>query len=194
MSYAIEYSKRAFYAVDQYGEKVFFTFVEVCSNNVSPRIPKPMYFHHGREYEIIGQACKVGASVESGCWKPKGRWCSPENYVKKWRQVIKESKPFDDFSEKYPLARLRIAVINEALDAYMERRPNVADKNNPKGYRYDRILKLIIDTESKETRFYDQLLNEFVIPIIKYQDVEKAIELRNLLIEEKLLYWLNLDL
>ena len=85
MSYEIEYSKHAYYVTDQWNDRNYLAFVKLCCNNVSPRIPRPNYFRHGRGWEVIGEACRVGASVESGCWKPKNQWIKPEEYIGQWR-------------------------------------------------------------------------------------------------------------
>ena len=43
MSYEIEYSKHALKAKNKYNDDVFFTYVKICSNNVSPW---PSLEHH----------------------------------------------------------------------------------------------------------------------------------------------------
>lgn len=194
MSYEIEYSKHAFQAIDRYNDKVYLAFVETCSNNVSPRTPKPRYFQHGRKYEIIGKACEVGASVESGCWKPNNRWIKPELYIRQWRQVIEEALPFDEFLREHPCARFTMTAIKEKLEQYLAKRFVDTIEHNPHEYRYDRIKEMIKDIVSRETTFFDHVLTEFTVAIKNYSDVEKAMELNGLLNEEKLLYWLTLDL
>jgi len=186
MSYEIEYSKHAFYVPDPTFEKSFFTYVKTSSNNVDPRTPNPILFKSGHAYEIIGEACRVGASVESGCWKPRNRWTSPEAYIKSWRQKLKEARPFEEFVHDNPSAQIEVAVKKDAFQTYLDTPPA---NPNPDGYRKDRIKDLITGIQTYEEHFFNDTLTKFMFSLRTYKDVEKAVELTGLLKEEGLLFW-----
>ena len=189
MSYEIEYSKHAFFVPPSI-EKVFLTYVKTCSNNVDPRTPHPRLFKAGHAYEVIGEACRVGASVESGCWKPRNRWITPEVYIRSWRRKLTEARPFEEFVRENPCAQIDVAVRKDVFQTYKDTPPA---NPNPAGYRKNRINDLIIDVARhgliENEHFFDQTLIVFKFSLRNYQDVVKAVELTGLLKEEELLFW-----
>jgi hypothetical protein len=202
MSYEIEYSKHAFFVPDPTFEKSFFTYVKTSSNNVDPRTPNPRLFKAGQEYEIIGEACRVGAMVESGCWKPRNRWSSPEAYIKSWRLKLKEARPFEEFAREHPIAEIEIAVVKEAFQTYLDTPLTNADWTNaPLGddkrklitrnlsFNKERIQELTGQVIKEDRPFFNERLLLFKINLRTYQDVVKAVELTALIKDVSLLYW-----
>ncbi|MBE3144545.1 MAG: hypothetical protein IMZ61_11570 [Planctomycetes bacterium] len=186
MSYEIEYSKHAFFIPAPTFEKAFFTYVKTASNNVDPRTPNPRLFKAGYAYEVIGEACRVGASVESGCWKPRNRWSSPEAYIKSWRLKLKEARPFEEFVREHPCAEIEIAVVKDAFQTYLDTPPaNV----NPAGWTKERIQELIGQAVKEDRPFFNEKLLLFKINLRTYQDVKNAAELTALIKDVGLLYW-----
>ena len=161
MSYEIEYSKHAYYVTDQWNDRNYLAFVKLCCNNVSPRIPRPNYFRHGRGWEVIGEACRVGASVESGCWKPKNQWIKPEEYIGQWRTTLQRARPLSEFTAKYPCARFRIAVIKKKLEPYLETKP---EKDNDINYyetcnpiAFEKYFKLLKENKKSNDRIMQDI-------------------------------------
>jgi hypothetical protein len=186
MSHEIEFSRHAYFIPDPTFEKAFFTYVTTSSNNVNPRTPKPLLFKAGYAYEIIGEACRVGASVESGCWKPRNRKSSPEAYIKSWRKKLKEARPFEEFVHEHPCAEIEIAVTKEAFQTYLNTPPaNV----NPAGWTKERIQELTEQAFKEDRSFFNEKLLLFKFNLRTYQDVQKAAELTALTKDVGLLYW-----
>jgi hypothetical protein len=186
MSYEIEYSKHCFKGTDHFDGEAFFTYVKTASNNVDPRTPTPRFFRAGREYEIIGEACRVGADVESGCWKPRNRWSSPEAYIKSWRLKLKGARPFEEFVHENPLAEIEIAVVRDAFQTYLDTPPA---NPNPAGWTKERIQELLKETTKEDKPFFNERLLLLKINLRTFSDVEKAVELTGLIKDVGLLYW-----
>jgi hypothetical protein len=187
MSYEIEYSKHAFKGTDHLGNEAFFTYAKTASNNVSPRTPIPRLIKAGWAYEIIGEACRIGAVVESGCWKPRNRWSTPEAYIRSWRQKLKEARPFEEFTRENPLAEIEIAVRRDAFQTYLDTPPA---NPNPAGWTKIRIQELLKHGVVKEDRpFFNEKLLLLKINLRTFSDVEKAVELSQLIRDVGLLYW-----
>jgi hypothetical protein len=189
MGYEIEYKKVAFKVLDKYGDEVYFTYITQASNNVSPRIPRPAFFEAGRAWEIIQQACKVGADVESGMYKPKNRWSTPESYIRAWRKTLKEALPLEDLVRENPYARLEIAVLKERFQTYLNTAPAIKDKE----YYHKRITNLIMGLACRDKKFFDDDIRVFEIPIKSFSDVEKYKDLLYCICNEGLLYYRSLE-
>ena len=188
MSYEIEYSKHALKAKNKYNDDVFFTYVKICSNNVSPRHPGPMFFAHGQAWNIIQQACKFGADCESGSYKPKNRWVSPESYIKNWRKVLKEATPLGEFARDH-FIKLTVAVKKGDFQETM-----LSEPPKDKKFYFDRISKALEDPRVvwEERQWFEENLLQYSIHIEYYEDVELARDLFNDLKEIGHLYMSDL--
>lgn len=188
MGYEIEYKKVAFKALDKHGDEAYFTYITQASNNVSPQIPRPAFFEAGRAWQIIQQACKVGADVESGMHKPNNRWSTPESYIRAWRKILKEARPLEDLVRGNPYARLEIAVLKDRFQTYL----NTAPANKDKEYYHKRITALIAGLACVDKKFFDEDIRVFEISIKSFSDVEKYKELLDCICNEGLLYYQSL--
>lgn len=188
MSYEIEYSKHAFKSKNKYGDDAFFCYVMVCSNNVDPRTPRPMFFANGQTWNIIQQACRFGADCESGGYKPKNRWVSPESYIKNWRGVLKEAMSLE-FLTNGRFVEMTIAVKKEVFQATMS-----AEAPKDKKYSFERLQKTLTDprVKSEDRRWFDENLVQLSIHIKTYADVELYQELFYDMKELNLLYFTDL--
>ncbi len=187
MSYEIEYAKHAYKTKDKYNNDVFFSYIEIASNNVHPRIPRPVFFAEGESWKIIQRACQIGMDCESGCFKPRGRWVSPESYIRRWREVLKEAPSFEWFIQRNPHTKFEIAVKKEKFLAYLTNSPT-DDEYSPA----NQIRGIIKDIIPRERRFYDEDVLIYEVPIKTFDDVHKATSLKTYLTKDKQLYWFDL--
>jgi hypothetical protein len=185
MSYEIEYTKRAYRATDKYGNEAFFTYVTTCSNNVDPRTPRPFFFGTGMRWEIIRRACEFAGSCESGVWKPLNRRVSPESYIRRWREVLKNAPTLEEFLDHNRM-NFRLVMKNEATKTYLDNAPT---NPNPDKYRWDRIRELLEGLTFQDSKMYNESYTSVEIPVKIYADVERAVELNNHLKEVSLLAW-----
>jgi len=186
MSYEIEYEKKAYRALDKHGEEVFFTYVTTCSNNVDPRTPRPRFFKAGRRYEIIQRACEFAGDCESGCWKPKNRWVSPESYIRRWRKVLKEAVSLEVLHGRMTL---RLTMKQAELKDYLEHGGDEPINPNPDKYRWNQITELLKELPRTDTKMYNESYTFVEIRVKTYADVERAVELESHLKEIGLLAW-----
>lgn len=186
MSYEIEYSKRAFKAHDAtYNDEVYFAFITTASNNVDPRVPSPMLIGIGMRWEIISKVCVMASSCESGCLKPNNRRCSPESYIRRWREVLKEAVPLENIRG----LRLKLTMKHDELKAYLDK-DNVPTNPNPDKWRWDRIRELLEPLHlSDVSTWFNERHTSVEIPVTSYEDIKRAVELENHLKEVSLLCW-----
>ena len=186
MSYEIEYQKKAYKAQNSYGDEVYFTFIMTSSNNIDPRTPRPMFFANGQGYEIIQQACKFAARCESGILKPNNRDCSPESYIRRWRQVLKDATPLEQFASNNPFFGLKLTMNKDVLRTYLEIEPA---QSCPTRCRWDRVKELLQGLSLEESRWFDEEHTSVFIRVKNYSDVERATALFHLLKEAKATRW-----
>ena len=186
MSYEIEYTKKAYRAhSDTYNTDVFFTFCMIASNNVDPRTPHPYFIGIGQGWEIIQKVCQIAGDCESGCLQPHNRRCSPESYIRRWRQVLKDAPSLEGFANSTHL-QLKLTMKRDALKAYLNSEPVV---KNPDKYRWDRISELLKGLPWDEHKWFDEEHASVEIRVRTYADVERAMELAGHLKEVSLLCW-----
>lgn len=181
MSYEIEYSKKAYRSTDKYGNEAFVTYVTTCSNNVDPRTPRPMFFWAGQRWEIIKRACDFAGDCESGVWKPKNRWVSPESYIRNWRKVLRNALSLEVLHGRL---RFKLTMKHEAFRAYLKSEPNLGME-----YQWGRVKELIVGLTMEDFRRYDQDYTSVEIPVKSYADVERAVELNEHLKKIGVLGW-----
>lgn len=186
MSYEIEYSKRAFKAHDAtYNDEVYFAFITTASNNVDPRVPRPMLIGIGQGWEIIKKVCVLSSSCESGCLKPNNRSCTPESYIRRWREVLKNAPSLEELLNHTRLS-LELTVKQDELKAYLANTPT---NPNPDKYQWDRIKGLLGTLPLTDGTWFNEKHTEIEIPVKSYEDIERAVELEHLLKEQHLLCW-----
>jgi len=193
MSYEIEYTKKAFKAhSDTYNDDVYFAYVTHASNNVDPRTPRPMLVGIGMGWEIIQKVCVLASDCESGCLQPKNRRVSPESYIRRWREVLKNAPSLDTL--KY--LRLKLTMKHDELKAYLDK-DNVPTNPNPDKWRWDQIRELLepFTLFSSTTPFagmttwFNEKHISVEIPVKSYEDIKRAVELESHLKEVGLLCW-----
>jgi len=183
MSYEIEYSKHAFKAKDRYGNDVFFTYVMTCSNNVDPRTPRPFFVGIGQGWEIIRKVCVLAGECESGCIRPKNRGCSPESYIRRWREILRDAPSLETTN-----LRLKLTMKHEELEHYLDKDNVPTDPDDKR--RWDTIRDLLEPFPfSDVTTWYKEKHRSVEIPVTSYLDIERAIELQRNLREVSLLCW-----
>lgn len=187
MSYEIEYSKRAFKAHDAtYNDEVYFAFITTASNNVDPRVPSPMLIGTGMRWEIISKVCVMASSCESGCLKPNNRKCTPESYIRRWREVLKNAPSLEEYLNHNRLS-LKLTMKHDELKLYLA---SIPDNPNPDKWRWDRIRELLEPLHLSDVYTWFSANHTFVeIPVKSYEDIKRAVELEHLLKEASLLCW-----
>jgi hypothetical protein len=186
MSYEIEYTKRALKSKNKYGNDAYICWSTVASNNVSPRTPSPMLLATGQEWEVISKICQeIAPSCESGCWKPRNRWTTPEAYLKSWRKVLKDAVSLEDFLQSSRLM-LRLEMPKEKLKQYLATEPT---NPNPDGWRWKEIGKLLEGLPLEERKWFDEEHLQTYLYVKSYTDIERMMNLYHFLSDEKLLCW-----
>ena len=184
MSYEIEYTKKAFKAhSDTYNDDVYFAFITTASNNVDPRTPRPMLVGIGMAWEIIQKVCVLASDCESGCLKPKNRRCSPESYIRRWREVLKTAPSLENLRH----LRLKLTIKYRELLAYLDE-ANVPTDNSDK-YRWDRIKELLKGCMLNSHTWFNEEHTSVEFSIKSYEDIKRAVELESHLKEVSLLCW-----
>jgi hypothetical protein len=193
MSYEIEYTKKAFKAhSDVYNDDVYFAYVTHASNNVDPRTPRPMLVGIGMAWEIIQKVCVLASDCESGCLKPKNRRCSPESYIRRWREVLKAAPSLETL--KY--LRLKLTMKHDELKAYLDKVPGTGGTPDI-FWRWSRIKELLesyslffsTTPHPNMTTWFDEKHISVEIPVKSYEDIKRAVELEHLLKDVSLLCW-----
>lgn len=184
MSHEIEYSKKAFKAHSEtYNTDVYFAFITTASNNVDPRILHPTLVGIGQSWEIIQKVCVLASECESGCLQPGGRRCSPETYIRRWRQVLKDAQPLETL--KY--LRLKLTMKAGKLREYLDKDNMPTDSTDM--YRWDRIRELLGERPWSVHKWFDEEHVCVEFPVESYKDIELTVELGNHLKEVSLLTW-----
>ena len=192
MSYEIEYTKKAFKAhSDVYNEDVYFAYITTASNNVDPRTPRPHLVGIGMAWEIIQKVCGLASDCESGGIQPGNRRCSPESYIRRWREVLKAAPSLETL--KY--LRLKLTMKHDDLKAYLDK-DNVPTDNSDK-WQWDRIRELLepfclffsTTPHPNMTTWFNEKHISVEIPVKSYEDIKRAVELEGLLKEVSLLAW-----
>jgi hypothetical protein len=186
MSYEIEYLKKAYKSKNKYGDDVYFTYVMTCSNNVFPRTPHPAFVAHGRGWEVIQKICGIAADCESGCWKPLNRWVSPESYIRRWRKVLKEAPPLENFAPGQ--LSLKLTMKQQELKTMLEF-PEIPGEPNKHYIKRGKELLKEINLPLVEAKWFDETHTTLKVPIETYADVERVMELQNCLKNLNLLCW-----
>jgi hypothetical protein len=189
MSYEIEYTKKAYRAhSDTYNDDVYFTYVTHASNNVDPRTPHPMLVGIGMGWEIIQKVCVLASDCESGCLKPNNRSCSPESYIRRWREVLKAAPSLESFIADHRNLRLKLTMKRHELETYLDE-ANVPTNPNPDKWRWDRVKELLKPCPVTFIRWFDEEHTYVEIPVKSYEDIKRAVELESHLKEVNLLCW-----
>lgn len=196
MSYEIEYTKKAYRAhSDTHNTDVFFAFCTIASNNVDPRIPRPFFIGIGHDWEIIQEVCQIAGDCESGCLKPHNRRCSPESYIRRWREVLRDAPSLEGFAGSNNL-HLKLTMKRDALKAYLKSEPvikSIAQQDHwaeqASRARWNRISELLKGLPWNEHKWFDEEHVSVDIPVKSYADVERAVELAGHLKEVSLLCW-----
>ena len=191
MSYSIEYQKKAYYfdadPSSGLSEKNFFAYHLCADNNVEPRTPSPRLVEFGWNYSVIQEVCKLAGYCEGGTLKPKNRWTSPEAYIKAWRKVLAEAKPFCMFLSEFPQATLKLAVEPSKLDAFLF-------KNDPKeAYKRELIQKAIAEEKASTIQFCGNKIIEFRFLINSKESIEAYQSLRWALKDLDLIYYAGMS-
>jgi hypothetical protein len=63
-----------------------------------------------RNYNIIQKVCDRAGACEGGGLQPGGKWISPEAYLKRYRNKIKDAPLITEFFKQNNLARFEIRV------------------------------------------------------------------------------------
>lgn len=174
MSYEIEYKRKAYTLGEDSGYglgKEMIVFVQEGSNNVyevnwsggrQKRARSWGIVSKGHEYNIIQDVCKRGAYCEGGGLVLSGKSnTSPENYIKLYRNLLKDVKPLSHFFEDFS-TREFIIYVKSDLGNY--------EKLLLKDLRADESFeKVAVDGELK-----------FLITVNKPADLEKVMKYRAL--------------
>jgi|GEM_PF-5838849 len=164
-------------------EKNYFALHWLASNNVRPITYDPAFFGYGWKYQIIGQVCKYAADAESGMLKPNNEWINAETYIGQWRNAVDKAKPMSDFIKKHPDFAFEFAVEKPVWDGYI-----IDDLQ--KGYEREKLKELLPLCEITEGTFVtrDNKIVKLTMPIAP-ETAQKAVQLKNILKNEELLYY-----
>jgi hypothetical protein len=142
-----------------------------------------MFMANGQRWEVISKICReIAPLCESGCWKPRNRWTTPEAYLRGWRKVLAEAETFEQFlAGRY--VSLELEMPKAKLAVYQATEP-AGNK-----YHWGRINELLTGLEREERRWFDEEHVRVCKQVTTHEDVVRMVELQNLLSEEKLLCW-----
>jgi hypothetical protein len=107
MSYAIEYTKRLYTLPKEKSfEQNYLALVKIGDNNcyettTNRRVRDWQFFESGWKYNIIKKVCDWAGECEGGSLQPRGRWTTPENYLKSWRKMFNNIQPFSCFLREF---------------------------------------------------------------------------------------------
>jgi len=115
MSYRIEYQWRAFLLPSSslgLSEDRFVIAIEGGNNNVcNPRTGRRSRSWSaclaGTHDQVLREAVGIAGCCEGGSLQPHGRYCTPESYIRRIRQLIAQAKP--ELEGGYWRPRLRVS-------------------------------------------------------------------------------------
>jgi len=87
---------------------------------------------YGWNYSIISKVCSRAGVCEGGGLQPGGKWMKPENYLHKYRVMIENAWPIEQFFAKHKTARihLRAADSDYAKEQIEKYRAYIHPENN----------------------------------------------------------------
>lgn len=114
MSYEIEYKGEVYKDVsEKSSEPSFLLVITAGDNNVyelgNRRRSRDTYIvAYGWNYSIVQEICKRAGSCEGGGLQPGNKYMSPEDYLKRYRNKIKNAPSINEFYKQCNLARFRL--------------------------------------------------------------------------------------
>lgn len=177
MSYEIEYKRKAYRLPKEEGSyeslgDELIVFVQEGSNNVyevnwssgrQKRARSWGIVSKGHEYSIIQDVCKRGAYCEGGSLVLSGRSrMTPENYIKLYRNLLKNAKPISEFFTDFNTKEFVINVKSDLGDY---------EKGLLKELKKDKKFKLLVEDDGEM---------KFIIDVNTLADLEKALSYRSL--------------
>jgi hypothetical protein len=119
MSYTIEYKGEVYKdSMTGMSEPSYLLIQTIGDNNVyeasNRRRARSTYITgYGWNYNIIADICKYAGSCEGGGLQPRNKYCTPEDYLKKYRNKIKNAPSINEFFMQGLKARFQLKSLSK---------------------------------------------------------------------------------